>query len=241
MIWVCTISDYGAHPTLAASAKIHNIQLHNLIVHPWTSHGLKLTILKQFALLHPDDPVLFVDACDTVFCNSHAHLEQTVHKLLSSHKVVFSSEKTIYPDQTKALYQSLLDKGLYTSPNAFLALNSGVMLGLGRDLVALFERMSDEQLLIQGHGSNGSDQGVITRWFVDQKRGQFSEPDIGIDHGCELAVSHAGVDVTELDVGRSTTFRTTGSQPCIIHFNGQSFRKGETDLRFEYLNMMYFN
>jgi len=241
---VCTISDYGAHQTLLASAEINNIEIHNLIVKPWISHGLKLTILKKFARQYLHDPVLFVDACDTLFCNSYAHLEKTVLQLLSNAKIVFSSEKSIYPDQTKDLYQALIDDRTYVpSCNVFKGLNSGVILGLGKDLVDLFDKLSDEEIITRGHGYYGGDQNLVTRWFVDQQRGVFDQPRIAIDHACQLAVSHSDVSEDDLSVGRTTTFRSPSgpTMPCIIHFNGQSFRNGLSDRRFEYLKMIYFN
>jgi hypothetical protein len=172
---------------------------------PYYGNGTKLLRLQEYITkLQDDEIVMFIDAYDVLIV---ADKEVILQKFLNLHTpFLMSAEKNCYP------YAELAD-AYPTTSSPFRYINSGGFIGYVRNLKEWLENLSPFIL-------NQGDQGQITKnWFKNQM--VFS-----IDTSCEIFLSLYGVQNKEVGIHlRKQTLRclTTGSEPCAVHANGNSF------------------
>lgn len=174
--------------------------------------GQKINILKkELQKLDDDDLILFVDGYDVVFLTGTEEIEEKWNKMAQDPfvKVVFGSEKAIWPDP------SIADK-FPESDSEYRFLNSGNFMGKVKDL----KKITEEEI-----SDSGDDQLYYQHKFLSKEYG------IQLDYKAEIFQCIAGCAdwpniENELAIEKDRIGNIPHStKPCVFHGNGSKSEK----------------
>lgn len=168
--------------------------------------GQKINLIKKhLETLDPNDVVMFLDGYDTFI---HADQDMIMERYLGFGKeIVFSAEKTCWPDVSMAQY--------FPQPeNGYAYLNSGTFIGTVKALKKMFaapiEDYEDDQLYVQ-------------------QRYISCEHDVCLDHESYIFYCMAGAEqYARLDNGWLINGETRCTT-CVVHGNGGAETKTAFD------------
>lgn len=174
--------------------------------------GQKINILKQeLQNLNDDDVVLFVDGYDVVFLTGTEEIEEKWDQFTQdpSVKVIFGSEKAIWPDPSIADQFPITD-------SEYRFLNSGNFIGRVKDLKKITEELIPD---------SGDDQLYYQHKFLSKQFG------ITLDYKAEIFQCIAGCadwpnikDELDIEDDRIKN-RAHKTYPCVFHGNGSKEQK----------------
>ena len=206
---ICTVASYKNEnlDKLITSCQKHNIELKILgFNQPYYGNGTKLLRLNEYLEnLADDDIVMFVDAFDVLIIRDK---EIILRKFLARNApFIMSAEQNCYP------FAKLASQYPETA-GPFRFINSGCFIGYVLNLKAWLLELSPFQV-------DKSDQGQITKHYL-KNRSTFV-----LDHECELFLTLFKMSEEEIAIDENEKIvrcLITGSEPCVIHANGKSFK-----------------
>ena len=181
--------DFNIHPVtigtdeskcshIINSGKVHNIEFNNIGAGvEWnggtmlsTGGGQKINMIKQHIENLPDHDVLFFcDGYDTFVTDT---MDEIVYRYLSmNHKIIFSSERSCWPDEELASDIIKTNKGIKPYEDTpYKYLNSGLFIAQVGELKRILEDVSDDS----------DDQLFYQKKYIEQKY------DIALDIECYI-------------------------------------------------------
>jgi hypothetical protein len=134
-------------------------------------------------------------------------------------EIVFSSERTCFPADTKDDY----DKLPYTSSYRYL--NSGMIVGYTQSVLKLLEAMEVESVpddyWDKDHMVHFNDQAFYLTYFLKQP------VPMKLDYDQKISTTLHAVEMNELEfLEQGIRVKETGSFPCVIHANGSGKTNG---------------
>jgi len=206
---VLHVVTYSTSPEKVAylleSAKLHNVQVHNLATSAkWNGFISKLIAITTFIDNLPnDDIVCFVDAYDVII-NADT---DTILAMFHSKKVelLFGAEINLHPPSLKEIIYP-------ESPTLFRYVNSGFYIGYVRAIKSM--------LVPEDYLKLTDDQEYISRYYV----ANHTSLKLHLDVQTNMVLNMYKVmwDALEIKSGvvKFIPFQTA---PCFIHFNGMSY------------------
>jgi len=175
----------------------------------------KINLLKEELRSYPDlgnHIILFTDSYDVLFFDGPQEIVKRFREMESP--VVFSAEKTCWPDET-------LSEKYPITMSEYRFLNSGGFIGYGDHINTIINKVTV--------GNDYDDQLYYTERFFESLEG---DKNIVLDHQQELfqTLGDAVNDVEFVDGVLKNT--VTNSNPIIVHGNGGAYVK-------EYLQTLY--
>ncbi|MEI7673618.1 MAG: glycosyltransferase domain-containing protein [Deltaproteobacteria bacterium] len=147
--------------------------------------------------------------------------------------IVWGAERNLFPDigcDRDAVFPA--------SPGGFRYLNSGVCVAQTDAMLEALRHIGaadiqDDHKSADGtHDVNPNDQEMWLKAFVELEEPKvvphnFGLWDMALDIGCHIALNMHGVTPDDLDMsGERIRVKTTGAEPCVVHFNGASKTDG---------------
>lgn len=194
---------------------------------PWRGLGSKIDLLQDHLRDKPaDDVVLFVDAYDVLLLADTRHVVPLFESFNSS--LVFSAELSCAPDGgLKLLYNSIAAAESKSGPFSFV--NSGSYIGRVGNIQAMLDEVQKDIAL--HHTINGADphrlddQRWFNRFYLRQHARSANQTRITLDHAGRMFHTLHGIppDAFSSVPGATGSVHsaTTGSQPCLVHGNGE--------------------
>jgi hypothetical protein len=193
-------------PYLFESAKLFNVPLKFLEAQPWTGYYDKIRCMKNAIKdLPPTDLICFMDAYDVIIT---ADPDEIVAKFKEfGADLVFSAELNCWPEKYKTYYPHTTTRFL----------NSGTYMGTQAALMELFNWKTDEE--IQAICAEYTDQGYVHEYYA-------AHPEkIVLDTQSRLFQCMYFIWWKEFLITFGRPYNTIMEQtPCIMHFNGHSWR-----------------
>ena len=229
--------DFNIHPVTIAtdeskakkilnSGKTHNIEFNNIGAGvEWnggsmesTGGGQKINMIKSYIQDLPDhDVLLFCDGYDTFITDS---LDEIAYRYISmEHKIIFSSERSCWPDEGLASEIIKTNKSIkHWKDTPYKYLNSGLFIAEVGELKRILEDVSDDS----------DDQLFYQKKYIEQKY------DIALDIECYI-FQCSDSEVTEKNGQMYNPI--TRCFNCVYHGNG-----GDSDKQtFERLYKQFYS
>lgn len=145
--------------------------------------------------------------------------------------IVFSSERTCFPDDNKEAY----DKLPYTSSYRYL--NSGMIVGKTAAILKLLEAMDVESVpddyWDNDHMVHFNDQAFYLDWFLKQP------VPMKLDYDQKLCTTFHAVELDEIDFSDDGIMvKETNTFPCAAHGNGSGKTNGLLQQTLKHLNLL---
>lgn len=186
---------------------------------PWTGYEVKLRhTLAQAKQLKPDDVLIHLDAFDTYVL---ADAEEVLRKFKKMDaNIVVSTEVNLAPNHEFENIRPLMDYMYPTAPNRFRWINSGTYMGYAGAIVNLLsmEAPNFHCDMPTGDKTNYSDD---QRCFHTLFLRHGKSYNIKLDYNQDIFHCMWGVEQHSIEPQRRL-HSETGSNPCILHGNGQS-------------------
>ena len=188
---------------------------------------------KKITLKTPQRLLVFFDAYDIMFQQS-ADFFLGVYTHTFDTKIVYSAEKNCFPYNEKVCKRYRDDSDMtrmYPNKRPVKYLNSGVVIGVARDLASWFE--SSIAILESPTNTIDDDQELAAVLYLDQLRDNstFESQKVVLDLSSALFMSmqesYSELEISAVD-GRYLNSKT-GKIPGLLHFNGPGYKEGVPD------------
>jgi len=182
---------------------------------PAFTWGNRIKMTMQVAAKHPDRPLFFIDAWDTLCLGEKWELDNERWR----QGITFASEKRCWPDNVETMYNVLWE---YKCISRWRYLNSNPMAGMGRDIARAIE-WGWERFPLKGATNDVADpEGNVCERFYTQL--MFNAPrewGITVDTDCVLGQTVVEGKPYELAVEKGRIKNLiTGTYPVFFHLNG---------------------
>lgn len=219
LIIITFYSDENKIESLKQSASIHNLNILYHKINSWVGYYQKILEMRyllenELMFLNNDDIICFIDAYDVLCCNNSDTIINTFKQ--AECDLLISGEMNCYPNSFISNYEKCLDYNLYK--HQFI--NSGVYIGYKNAVKNMLYWHEDDGKIIEICNNKSGDQGYLHEYYFNKTNTDI----VKIDYNNNLSLSMFQVNINDIILCNGIcTYKQNNSNPCFIHFNGQSY------------------